>query len=72
MATGTAQTALVGFVVIWSLTKRLQIHMIHYNVHNANIDVSLIYTFILYNRSYGLNFKYHYRACRLISSLVVR
>jgi hypothetical protein len=56
MATGTAQTALVGFVVIWSLTKRLQIHMIHYNVHNANIDVSLISTFILYNRSYGLNF----------------
>jgi len=68
MATGTAYTALVGFVEIWSLIKRFQMYMIHRNVHNANINVSLTFMFTLHNRLHGLNFKYFHRACRLISS----
>lgn len=55
MATGIAQTALVRYVEIWSLIKRLQMHMIRYNVHSVNINVSLPYVFRLHNRSYGLN-----------------
>lgn len=43
-------------------------HMIHRNVHNANINVSLTFMFALHNRLHGLNFKYLHRACRLISS----
>ena len=41
MATGTALTAIVGYVEIWSLTKTLQMRMIHYNVHSVNINVSM-------------------------------
>ena len=50
MATGTAQTALVGYVEIWSWIKRLQMCMIRCNVHSVNINVSIPCTHCISNR----------------------
>lgn len=55
MATGTAYTALVGYVEVWSLIKRLRMLMIHCNVHSVNINVSMPYIFTLLCWSYGFN-----------------
>lgn len=38
-ATGIVQTALVGFVGIWSVRKRLQALWLDHNAHNVNINV---------------------------------